>query len=344
MTFGVKRHKGAVEDLAYNGGSTADTTFFLLCKGITYDKGDIDAKYNVTSVGISFFFYCIASHVVHHHTSFCIISPLHLTDFDSQMHFHALTFLSRISVRPELLPPPPPVWFSRRDILQSRNYFSPNSYSSSSSSFACVILRRCYFAHPRRHLSSLSSHYTLEREADLIIEFALHVTTFISYIWDQPPLYSASVPSSIQPPFCPGVILLVSTLHQLSFLNATPLSNLFHCILSVALPIATHLSIPSSRLWYVAPSDHCLMRDRIVGGGYPGCTRATCKELQDATPAPLKSLPPSTLLFISGPILEVMQYEADPWTGLSKLTAPVLLGKIQPLSLPVASSFMLGSG
>ena len=25
-----------------------------------------------------------------------------------------------------------------------------------------------------------------------------------------------------------------------------------------------------------------------------------------------------------GPILEVMQYEADPWTGLSKLTAPVL--------------------
>ncbi|CUT98495.1 Neutral amino acid transporter excitatory amino acid transporter [Echinococcus multilocularis] len=76
------------------------------------------------------------------------------------------------------------------------------------------------------------------------------------------------------------------------------------------------------------------MRDRIVGGGYSGCTRATCKELQDATPAPLKSLPPSTLLFISGPILEVMQYEADPWTGLSKLTAPVLLGKIQIHSRP----------
>ncbi|EUB54644.1 Putative aminopeptidase [Echinococcus granulosus] len=41
---GVERHKGAVEDLAYNGGSTADTTFFLICKGITYDRGDIDAK------------------------------------------------------------------------------------------------------------------------------------------------------------------------------------------------------------------------------------------------------------------------------------------------------------
>ncbi len=31
-----------------------------------------------------------------------------------------------------------------------------------------------------------------------------------------------------------------------------------------------------------------------------------------------------TILFwINGPILEVMQYEADPWTGLSKLIAPV---------------------
>ncbi|VDO05135.1 unnamed protein product [Rodentolepis nana] len=43
------------------------------------------------------------------------------------------------------------------------------------------------------------------------------------------------------------------------------------------------------------------------------------------------------------PILDVMQYEADPWTGLSKLTAPVLIRKIQviaqllralPLALP----------
>lgn len=28
-----------------------------------------------------------------------------------------------------------------------------------------------------------------------------------------------------------------------------------------------------------------------------------------------------------------MQYEADPWTGLSKLTAPVLMRKIQVISL-----------
>ena len=38
-------------------------------------------------------------------------------------------------------------------------------------------------------------------------------------------------------------------------------------------------------------------------------------------------------LFVVGPILEVMQYEADPWTGLSKLTAPVLVRKIQVISL-----------
>ncbi|KAF6778819.1 hypothetical protein AHF37_01737 [Paragonimus kellicotti] len=37
--------------------------------------------------------------------------------------------------------------------------------------------------------------------------------------------------------------------------------------------------------------------------------------------------------FIGGPILEVMQYEADPWTGLSKLTAPVRMRKIQVISL-----------
>ena len=37
--------------------------------------------------------------------------------------------------------------------------------------------------------------------------------------------------------------------------------------------------------------------------------------------------------FAVGPILEVMQYEADPWTGLSKLTAPVLVRKIQVISL-----------
>ena len=36
---------------------------------------------------------------------------------------------------------------------------------------------------------------------------------------------------------------------------------------------------------------------------------------------------------ITGPILAVMQYEADPWTGLSKLIAPVLVGKIQVISL-----------
>ena len=39
------------------------------------------------------------------------------------------------------------------------------------------------------------------------------------------------------------------------------------------------------------------------------------------------------LHLINGPILEVMQYEADPWTGLSKLIAPVLVGKIQVISL-----------
>ncbi|EUB53944.1 hypothetical protein EGR_11199 [Echinococcus granulosus] len=81
------------------------------------------------------------------------------------------------------------------------------------------------------------------------------------------------------------------------------------------------------------------MYDPIMGGGYLGCTQTTCNQLQDATPASFKPLPPSILVLTSGPILEVMQYEADPWTGLSKLTAPTLVGKIQPLSLPVASSF-----